>query len=436
MKEQGKISLFAAVLMSINIMVGSAIFAYPQLMANCSGTWSFLGWPLAALILFPIVWSVAQAARAFPGEGGFYNYCKTGINDTAGFLATWAYLLGYIGTATTIATIIRSKLIIQFNFEFAEHHAFLFYLIFITIICLLNLISVEIISKIQSFATILKLVPLFFVVTIIFFYFNPGFNYNYSDITNIGGSIPLALFGFWGFENCCAMSHLIKGGSEQVSKVIFLAFGICIALYTTFHLGVMHIMGLANLKLYGAQAFPQFLGFGPALTSAILTSMLFCIMISFLNTVYGASFNNIINLNTMGKKGFLFGSSFLAKTTARGIPLNAIIIYGIIFMTLITLIPQTVVLAAVTNLGIGSAVLLAIISIISYNFKTKKIPQLLISLLGLISMIGVFYLTWTTQMGSDDNFVRFLYATPIIFGMPLGWLMYTINHKKAIKALK
>lgn len=424
MENQGKIPFIAAVLMNINIIVGSGIYANPQFMATNSGTWSFLGWPIVAIMLLPIILAVAQAARVFPGEGGFYNYCKTGINETAGFVANWAYLLGYMGTAATISSVIRMKLIQNFGCSFIEHHTFLFFLCLITIISLLNLISIEIISKIQSSLTIVKLIPLFFVLGVIFFYFNPGFNYSVSDISKIGGSLPWAIFGYWGFESCCSISHLIKGGSTQASKVILLAFAIATTLYTIFHLGILHIMGLENLAAYGAQSFPQFMGFAPALTSALLTGIAFAIMVSFLNTTYGASLNNIVNINTLAKRNFLFGSKFLAKTTKSGLALNAILVHAIAFLILVTLIPNISILTAITNIGVSIAFFFTLIAVVRYNISHKDYIQLFIALLGFVSLSIILYFTWTTQLGTDDNLMRLCYAAPILVGIPLGLAMY------------
>src|SRR3989304_7008542 len=126
MKEEGKISFAAAVLMSINIIVGAGIFFAPPEMTAAAGTSSFLGWPLTALLMFPVIWGIAQASRLFPGEGGFYNYCATGINPTFGFIAQWAYLLGYMGTAGTIITVLREGLIKTVGLSTIGEYPFLF----------------------------------------------------------------------------------------------------------------------------------------------------------------------------------------------------------------------------------------------------------------------------------------------------------------------
>lgn len=111
MSGHGKIGFWPAVLMNINIIVGAGILFSPAPMAALAGSVSFLAWALVGLLVFPVIWSIAQAPRAFPGEGGFYNYCTKGINPTAGFVAQWAYLLGYLGTATTMLIVIREALV-------------------------------------------------------------------------------------------------------------------------------------------------------------------------------------------------------------------------------------------------------------------------------------------------------------------------------------
>ena len=50
-----KISLMTAILMNINIMVGSGILIGPGIMAGIAGNASFLGWPLVALFFLPMV---------------------------------------------------------------------------------------------------------------------------------------------------------------------------------------------------------------------------------------------------------------------------------------------------------------------------------------------------------------------------------------------
>ncbi len=115
-KNGGKISFLAGVLISINVIVGAGIYLGPSKMAAQVGNVSFLAWGVVALIMLPIVWNIAQATRLFPGQGGLYNYCTTGLNQTAGFFALWSYFLGFCAAGatlvSTLAVLITKKLML------------------------------------------------------------------------------------------------------------------------------------------------------------------------------------------------------------------------------------------------------------------------------------------------------------------------------------
>ncbi|NDD55663.1 amino acid permease [bacterium] len=160
MSRQSKIGFWAAVLMNINIIVGAGILAMTQSMAATAGAASFLAWPMIGLLVFPVVWCIAQASRVFPGEGGIYNYCAKGINPTAGFVAQWAYLLGYMGTATTLTLVLKDALVHKAGLTIVGEYSMLFNTAVIVVFTLLNMLDVSKISKIQSGLTLLKLLPL------------------------------------------------------------------------------------------------------------------------------------------------------------------------------------------------------------------------------------------------------------------------------------
>lgn len=434
MIEPKKIPFLAAVLMNINIIVGSGIYMAPQLMAQQAGGISFLGWLLAGLLLLPIVLTIAQAARIFPGEGGFYNYCTTALGQDVGFIANWAYFLGYMGTVATITSVIRDRLISPIGLVFVRENPLIFYVLFILFISLLNTISIRLISKIQSTITLLKLIPLLSMVGVIYFYWNPSFDYQIDRIGNLGGTLPLALFSFLGFESCCSISHYIRGGSTKAFKVILLAFSIAVFLYTIFHLGILHIMGSGALAGQGVHAFPQYMGFSTNVANFCALVLLIDMMLSFVNTTYGAALNNVTNINIFAKCGLIFQSKFLARLNSVGMPANAALVHGVFILALIALIPSTTTLAAITNLGVCITFFLTLLAVFVQSRRKKMYGSVVMAALGFVSLGILFFLTWTTKLG-DTTLERLLYATPVIIGVPAGYLMY-YHLKKRMKKIK
>lgn len=428
MEESGKISLFSAVLIGMNIMIGAGIFILPQSMAKIAGSFSFLGWIFAATLLFPIIWGVARASQIFPGQGGFYNYCKQGINETAGFIANWAYLIGYIGTACALTLYIRSSLVSQYGLTVLDKYPTLFNCTLLVAISLLNLLSIELIGKIQGGTTLLKLTPLFFVIVIFGFYLGRPIDFSPSDLPALPLTVPLALFGFWGFESCCVIGHLIKGGSGQVFKAIYIAFFTVAILYTLFHFGVLSIMGLENLKTYGAPAFPKFLGFSPVFASSIEAFISFAILLSFFNALYGVSMANIANLFNFAEQQVLPGSKYLLKMNRFSRPLYSVLLHAVIILLLVTFIPNADAWSKLTGLGVMTAFTLTQISVLIYDFKNACFGSLFITILGFSSLAVAGF--FTIKSLDPSNYYRLIYALPILIGLLVGYIMFKLSKKQ------
>ncbi|QQR48664.1 amino acid permease [bacterium] len=428
MKEQGSISFLSAVLMSINIIVGVGIYFGPQIMTTRAGSMSFLGWPLVALMLFPVIWGVALAARMFPGGGSFYNYCTQGINKTFGVIAIWAYLWGFIGVAATQTLAFRDLLIAQFPTPFWQEHSLLFNAGFIFILALLNLVSVELISKIQSFVTIIKILPMVAVIFILPFYWDSLYVFNVADMSNLGLAIPVAIFGYSGFESCSNISHLLKGGSQKAFGVILTAFFIVVSLYAIFHLGVLHIMGAAQLAAQGVPSMVNFLGFQSADVVAIMQRGLTVILLlSFANAIYGVTLSNITNFFNMAQEKLFPYPKKMTMVNGYDRPVCVIAIIALITFGFITLIPKTEILLALSTLGVLTAYTLTLVAVARVQLKQKDFGKLFLTVLGFGSCGALGYFSWVSIEGS--NMLRLCYASPLLVGVALGTFLYLSKKK-------
>jgi len=425
--KQEKIPFFSAVLMAINIIVGAGIYAGPQIMAGRAGTFSFLGWGLSALVLFPLIWNVALAARMFPGEGGFFNYCKSGINEQAGFIATWSYFLGFIAVAATQSMFLKELLYREFGWSFIVNYAIGYNALFILAIALLNLVSITIISRVQSFATILKLSPMILVIIMIPFYWNSSMVYSWTDFSNLGYTVPMAIFGYWGFESCCNISHMIEGGSTKAFSVILTAFSATACLYMLFHIGILHIMGAPALVAEGVAAFPSYMGISSqSVLQALKVLFLVALIINYANAIYGVMLTNITSLADVAQRRFVFLSSFISKTNSSLRPVGSVILVSLAVFLYMSFIPDKEILIAVSNIGIITVNFLALVAVFkTHVVKQAPLWQKTLSILGFIACSGLAYLSWTSIPG--DLMTRILYITPFLVGLVFGLWMYKQN---------
>src|SRR3990167_9920914 len=96
-----QLSLFSAVIINLNIIIGSGVFINTAELAKRAGIFGALCYALVGLLLFPLILSFAQLLQLYPG-GGFYSFCETSLNPFFGFLSTWCYFTTKLSSATLI----------------------------------------------------------------------------------------------------------------------------------------------------------------------------------------------------------------------------------------------------------------------------------------------------------------------------------------------
>ena len=423
MKDRNKISFFAAVLMSINIMVGAGILVAVGPMTEIAGNLSFLGWPLTGLLLFPIIWGLSKTSQIFPGEGGFYHYCSSGISPLAGIIAHWVYLFGYMGAAASLATVLRNGLSDISGNDFIENYPFVFNFALVSFYTLINLIPVDKISKLQSIGTLLKITPFVGVISLMAFYYNPDLTFNFSALNNISMTFSTAIFAYMGYEACCNVGGILRDGPQKVGSVVLTAFLITVSLYTLLHLGLLYIMGGENLAIHGAINFPNFLGLSPTVGAAVQIGISFAILFSWTNSILSMSLGNITNIYTLAKNRLLLGSQLLSTVNRHQRPVYIVFMHGIALFVYITLIKDVDVLFALTNLCVGIAMSLTMAAIFLTLLKQKRYQQLVIPFLSFGSCAMWIYYSCLKIPGV-------LYIVPLVIGLIIGVVMFKIQKNR------
>lgn len=426
MEEQGKIPFFTAVLMNINVIVGVGIYFMPQLMVQAVGSFSFLGWVAAGLLLLPVVWTIATAARLFPGAGGFYNYGTSGLNTTAGFAAVWVYMLGFLAVAATQLTFLKQLMAVNGGFVWVMAMPIVANLLFVMAIALLNLFDVRLIGKIQGVATILKLLPMIGVILAFVFYWNSDLVYKVSDLAHIGITVPMALFGYWGFESCTSTSHLIKGGSTKAAGVMLTAFFAAVSLYALFHLGITHIMGIDAVAAQGAVGFVNFLGFDSKITGLLGLAVIAALMLALFNAVYGVSLANSANMFSLADKNHLIASKVLRTVNKNGRPYIIVFFQALLVFLLMTFVANDKILLSLSNFGLITAMVITIFAVLKTQIARKLgcFGQL-ISLVALVACGVLFYYSWLA-IGTDAT-DRIINLAPFVAGLVGGLVMFYVR---------
>jgi amino acid transporter len=435
MQSKNQISLATAILININIMVGAGIFLNPPLMTTKAGGLSYLGWLISALVVLPIIVSVAAISKILPEKGSFYSYSKNGINKTAGFISGWVYSLGYVSTMAIQMVGLRDILMYQLNIGFVNNYTTLFNALFFLTFAFLCSFKLTIVGKIQSSTALLKLIPillfscaaLFFLPTIFWLWTSKSISFPSLDesfkLSSVINTLPLAIFGYWGFESCTHISHSIENSKKNAPRAIIIGFLITVIVYTTAHMGLFNVMGQNNLSLLGVTAFASFLPVSLPVQAFLTFTLTVAILLAYASAIYG-ELNNVGHLlHAMAQEKLIFCSSFLKKKNSHNQPIVTIFLLATLAFLFATLIDGKSILISIANLGLLSAFTLTTLSLFFLQLRIKAhFKNMIMTMFSFASCGIIAFYSW---QAIDNPY----YTLPFFLLLGGGIIMYMIQTK-------
>src|ERR1700761_5358226 len=97
--KNNTISLFSAVIINANIIIGSGVFINTTELARRTGLLGGLNYIIVGLLLLPLILSFVKLLEIYPG-GGFYTFCSISLHPIIGFFSTWCYFFAKLSSAT------------------------------------------------------------------------------------------------------------------------------------------------------------------------------------------------------------------------------------------------------------------------------------------------------------------------------------------------
>ena len=210
---------------AVGCAIGSGIFMMPTLLAPY-GMLGLSGWLIAGGGSILVALTMSRLVRRIPKTGGPYVYANEGLGNFAGFIIAWTYwvacisaiagisiaFVGYLGffipsiTESSILSLISS-------------------LILVWAIVMLNIRSLENSSKFQVISTLLKLLPLIFIIALGVTNFDvanlPALNpSNIHPFTLMATVTTLVMWSFIGIETATVPADNVINPKETIPKVL------------------------------------------------------------------------------------------------------------------------------------------------------------------------------------------------------------------------
>ena len=258
-----KIGLITTTSIVVGNMIGAGIFILPASLSTY-GSISLLGWIFTATGALILAKIFSNFSRIIVNKsGGPYVYSKEGFGDFIGFLVAWGYWIStWISNAAIAIAIIGA---LSFFFPILETNSLLAVSVGLSMIWFFTWINskgIRTSGTIQVITTVLKILPLLFVIIFGLFFFSshnfPKFNLTgENDFTAFSLVAALTLYAFLGLESASIPVENIKSPSKIVPKATMLGTIISTCIYilgTVVLFGVLPIETLQNSPAPFAEA--------------------------------------------------------------------------------------------------------------------------------------------------------------------------------------
>ena len=221
---------------AVGCAIGSGIFMMPTMLAPY-GLLGFSGWLVAGAGSILVALTMARLVKRIPKTGGPYVYVNEGLGTFSGFIIAWTYWVACVSAIAGISIAFVGYLgFFLPQIANSQINALLASLLLIWIIVFLNIRSLENSSKFQLISTLLKLLPLIFIVLLGAFNFNvnnlPELNpSNLDPISLIATVTTLVMWSFIGIETATVPADNVINPQETIPKVLIASVITILVLY-------------------------------------------------------------------------------------------------------------------------------------------------------------------------------------------------------------
>lgn len=424
-----KLSLRSAILINFNTMFGAGIFINTVNLAKYAGILGFVSYMVSAVILTPLMVSMANILRYHP-SGGMYVYGKKELGTWAGFVSAWCYFFGKLSSAILLVHVF-SLLIQTIITPLQAINPLALDFIILSLFMWLNSHNIKTSSKIMYFFLFVKLVPITFAILSSIYLFNhwsaPPETFLWSGIP---ATIPLVLYAFVGFEVACSLSSLIEDSEVNGPKAISYSFGLSILITIIYQLLVFLAIGPELMAQSSfLDVFPTFFKTIFTTISPVRMHLLNLLHIASASAAiggsYGMIFSNTWNFHILAQHKHLLHYNWFTKLNEYHIPLACVFAQGVIgFSLLFFTNANQIALQLISVFGVTIGYTISMLALLHiYKKRNFYGRQFVFALLGLASSIIMIGTCLKHFSGPGGMKYVFMLATIILSGL----IMYYVT---------
>ncbi len=241
-----KLGLGDAVGIGLGAMLGAGAFAAPGPAAALAGSGIVLALVLAGLVAYANATSTARLSAAQPQAGGVYAFGRKRLNETAGFMAGWAFVAGKLASLTAMA--------LTFGAYAFPDHAKVAGVAAVVVMTAVNLSGVQRTAKVATLGGIIVALGLLMVglkeLDAPRNGISSGATFSHlTPVTGNGGlhgilgAAGIMFFAFAGYARIATLGEEVKDPAKTIPKAVPLALGAAFAVYLVSIVGALVAVG-------------------------------------------------------------------------------------------------------------------------------------------------------------------------------------------------
>ena len=406
---------------AVGCAIGSGIFMMPTMLAPY-GLLGLGGWLVAGAGSILVALTMAKLVKRIPKTGGPYVYVNQGLGNFSGFVIAWTYWVACVSAIAGISIAFVGYLGFFIpQIASSQIYALLASLILIWIIVFLNIRSLENSSKFQLISTLLKLVPLVFIVLLGASNFDtnnlPELNpTNLHPISLIATVTTMVMWSFIGIETATVPADNVMNPQETIPKVLIASVMTILILYILVSFAIAALVPPSELLDSSAP-------FALAASKILGVTGGAIISIGALISTLGSLNANMLtagNVSLAAARDGLLPSKFVILTK-NGTPIFTYLLTGV-FVSILLMLNYT---KGMVNAFVFMAMLSTLSTLIAYAFcaiaefklaraDAKNLQRNNALLLSCVTFLYAFFAIWGAGIEMIIySLILILFGTPI-----------------------
>jgi arginine:agmatine antiporter len=315
-------------------MIGAGIFMMPSIMASIGGV-ATLGWFVTVPGAFIIGYLFARLGRVRPKAGGPYAYAREALGDFAGFQCNLLYWFSNVIGNIAIATSITGYVTVFFPALRNPYLGACCTILLIWLSAALNMIGPRLVTRFETYTTLLGVGPIALVGIVGWFSFDPqvfaaGWNPGQlSEFSAVSSAASIMFWSFMGVESASVAAAVVENPERNIARATLLGVLIAAVVYVLSTTAIMGIIPNDMLR-YSTAPFADaaMQALGPV--GGIIITI--CAIVKASGCLGGWTLINAETALATARDGLF--PRFFSQVDSRGVPVRGMVIVSIL-MTII-----------------------------------------------------------------------------------------------------